>query len=74
MVKKNFTMRNAVEVKCYGEWMKFSSRKKAMDFFFEGMLSCEGAEGERYKNIYCKLKEGYRKCTDDLATTAEDVM
>ena len=74
MAKKSFTMRDPVEVKCYGKWEKYASRKKAMDFFFEWMLSCEGAESDRYKNIYCKLREGFKKCTDDLETTAEDVM
>ena len=38
---------------------KFSSRKKAMDEFFEGMMACDGSESERYCYAYCMLKEGY---------------
>ena len=38
---------------------KFTSRKKAMDEFFEGMMACDGSESERYCYAYCMLKEGY---------------
>lgn len=67
-------MTDPVEVKCYGKWYKYPTRRKAMNHFMEGMLSTEGAESARYMHIYQKLGEGYKKCTDDLETTAEDVM
>lgn len=64
--------RRAVEVKCYGKWETFPSRKKAFDFFLEGAFACDGAESDRYMNICRKLQDGYRRCTDDWDITAED--
>lgn len=67
-------MTDPVQVKCYGKWDSYKTRKAAMDFYFECMLGSEGCERDRYTNVYCKLKEGFRKCTDDLDTTSEDEM
>ena len=50
---------------CYGEKKVWDSRKEAMDFFYEGMLCCEGSERDRYTNIYCKLADGARYATDE---------
>jgi hypothetical protein len=50
---------------CYGEKKVWDSRKEAMDYFYEGMLCCEGSERDRYTNIYCKLAEGARYATDE---------
>ena len=74
MAKNNPTARDPVEVKCYGRWTKYSSRRKAMSFYLEAMLSTEGAESDRYKHVWMKLREGFRKCTDSLETTVEDEM
>lgn len=37
----------------------FTSRKKAMAEFLEGMLACEGSESDRYCFAYEMLREGY---------------
>lgn len=50
---------------CYGQQRVWPSRKAAMDFFEEGILSSEGSEQERYVTIYFKLKNGSDYATDD---------
>ena len=47
-----------IAVICYNSAQLFRSRKRAMDFFFEGAVGCEGAEAERYFNVYASLKAG----------------
>lgn len=51
---------------CYGDRMEFESSEKAMDFFMQGMMACEGSERDRYTNIYCQLKNGQTKCFDEI--------
>lgn len=51
--------------KVYGSEKKFSSRKDAMRFFLECMMSSEGSEQERYTKIYCQLEEGKNYCSDE---------
>ena len=41
---------------------KFTSRKKAMDEFFEGMMACDGSESERYCYAYCMYQYIQRGC------------
>ena len=48
----------------YGREREWDSRKEAMDFFWEGVLSCDGAERDRYLNVYNELKNGGFVCTD----------
>ena len=50
---------------CYGKEQEFTSRKKAMDFFLDCMMNSEGAERDRYTNIYLDLQEGKTYCTDN---------
>lgn len=57
-------MTNGVTTICYRQKKVWASRKEAMDFFFEGMTCCGGAEAERYRNIYTKLELGYDVCDD----------
>ncbi|MBO7509954.1 MAG: hypothetical protein J6T35_02115 [Bacteroidales bacterium] len=52
-----------VVVTCYGQ-SKVWERKEALAFFLEGMASCEGAEQERYVNIYCQLMSGAKEAFD----------
>lgn len=49
--------KDLVTIVCYGS-KEVVERKKAMDNYFEAMCCCEGAERERYTNIYCRLKCG----------------
>lgn len=49
---------------CYGEPMYFTSKKKAIAYFEEAMMCTEGAERERYFNIWCQLKDGNTVCYD----------
>jgi hypothetical protein len=50
---------------CYGERKEWNSREEARLFFLEGMITCEGAESERYARIYSKLISGLQVCTDN---------
>lgn len=49
---------------CYGKTQKWQSREKALQYFLDCMINSEGAERERYTNIYLKLKQGYMVCDD----------
>lgn len=58
-----------IAVITYGRAQLFSSRKKATRFFKLAMLGCEGAERERYSNVYFALEAGESwriKDRDDL--------
>ncbi len=50
---------------CYGEKKVWDSRKDAADFFLQAIAGTEGAECERYTNIYTKLISGLEVCSDD---------
>ena len=58
-------MKERVKVICYGK-MERMTRKEAIDKYFDGMMCCEGSEGERYKNIYCQLMLGEKTASDEL--------
>ena len=47
-------MEDLVTISCYGT-TKTYTRQDAMDKFLEYMMMCEGAEKERYTNIYVAL-------------------
>lgn len=55
---------DTVTVICYGETKVWDSRKEAEQFFLEGMAACEGAEKERYTNIFLDLTSGKTVCRD----------
>lgn len=52
-----------VKVTCYGQ-TKIWDRSKAIAFFLEGMRCCEGAERERYTDIYLQLIDGAKEASD----------
>jgi hypothetical protein len=57
---------NNFKITCYGETKTYSEsqRKEMMQFYLEGMASCEGSEQERYTNIYLALASGLEHCKD----------
>ena len=55
---------DSVTVICYGESKVWDSRADAIKFYLEGMTACEGAERDRYTNIYLDLLEGCDICKD----------
>lgn len=60
-------MNNKVVTICYGEEKQWASRKEALNYFLEGIKSCEGSEKERYLSIYLELLAGKKICTDQNA-------
>lgn len=55
--------KDIVKVTCYNQTKEWE-RSEAIAFFLEGMMSCEGAERERYTDIYIQLLGGYKECSD----------
>ena len=53
-----------VDVICYGQRETWNSRQDAIKFFFEGMMCCDGAERDRYTNVYLDLMNGKDVCSD----------
>lgn len=54
-----------VIVTCYGQ-TKIWERSEAIAFFLEGMRYCEGAERDRYTDIYLQLIDGAKEASDEL--------
>ena len=54
-----------VVVTCYGK-TKTWERKDALEFFLDGARFCEGAEAERYFNIYYQLIKGAKVAHDEI--------
>ena len=61
-----------VVVICYGEEEFWGDRNEAIKFYLEGMMACEGAERDRYTNIYCQLIDGFKVCNDKFDYDEED--
>lgn len=53
-----------VTVTCYRQ-KETMTREEAIDKYYEGMMCCEGSEGERYQTIYCQLMEGLTNVSDE---------
>lgn len=53
-----------VKVICYDKTEEWGSRKEAEDFYRRCIAGSEGAERERYVNIYAKLRNGWDVCSD----------
>lgn len=58
-------MNTPVDVICSNELTTFPNRKTAIKFFYECMAMCEGAERERYTNIYMALTSSKSKMVSD---------
>ena len=56
---------NTVKTICYKKERIWDSRDDAVIFFMECMAGSEGAERERYLNIFVKLKSGTKVCSDE---------
>lgn len=54
-----------VTVITYGQKQIWDSRAEAIAFYLEGMMNCEGAERDRYTNIYLALISGASVCSDE---------
>lgn len=63
MAKVQVKCKDPVRVTCYGE-TKTWERKDALEFFKGGILCCEGAERDRYVNIYFQLLDGAKEAYD----------
>ena len=57
--------KDMVTVTCYGR-EETLSRSAAIKKYKEGMMCCEGAERERYTNIYLQLIDGHKTCSDHV--------
>ena len=55
---------DAVKITCYGQTKVWDDRQEAIKFFSEGVAACEGAERNRYVNIYMQLVSGCTECED----------
>ena len=53
-------MKDIVKITCYGTTKEYE-RKDAITKFLECMCCSEGAERERYTNIYLKLLAGFKE-------------
>lgn len=53
-----------VTITCYNKTEKME-RKKAIDFYWEGVCACDGHERSRYLAIVQQLKAGQMTATDE---------
>ena len=49
---------------CYGQKQEWADRWDAVEFFKEGVLTCDGSEKDRYTTILLKLLAGETECSD----------
>ena len=56
---------NKVTTITYGKAEEWDTRQDAIKFFIDAINGCEGAERDRYVNVYMKLINGYDVCSDD---------
>ena len=60
----NYADSDGVKTVCYGKVQEWDDRSEARNFFLNAMMNSEGAERERYANIYFGLVRGQDYCTD----------
>lgn len=48
----NYADSDGVTTVCYGKVQEWDDRSEARNFFLNAMMNSEGAERERYANIY----------------------
>lgn len=58
-------MDDIVTVTCYRR-TKRMKRKKALEFYYEGMRCSEGSEHDRYETIFFQLAEGAMEASDEI--------
>lgn len=49
---------------CYNQRKEWNNRQEAIEFFFQGVITTEGSEQERYIRILTKLQFGCNVCDD----------
>ena len=57
-------MDKKIKVVCYGKAEYWEDREAAKMFYFEAMMCSDGAERNRYSQIFTELSLGYNVCTD----------
>ena len=60
----NYADSDGVTTVCYGKVQEWEDRSEARNFFLNAMMNSEGAERERYANIYFGIVRGRDCCTD----------
>ena len=60
----NYADSDGVTTVCYGKVQEWDDRSEARNFFLNAMMNSEGAERERYANIYFGIIRGQACCTD----------
>ena len=63
MAKRAYRPKHIVVV-CYNQIEKWNSRDRAIAFYRQASIECEGAERDRYLNIYWALMIGDAVCHD----------
>lgn len=58
-------MKEKIKITCYRKEEYWDDREKAKAFYLDCMRHSEGAERDRYVNIYIQLCEGQIECTDE---------
>lgn len=58
-----------VKVTCYRE-TETMTRRKALEFYYEGMKCSEGSEHDRYETIFFQLMEGRMEASDEIPMCA----
>jgi hypothetical protein len=58
-------MKERIKVVCYGKAEYWDDREKAKEFYLDCMRNSEGAERDRYVNIYIQLCDGLSQCEDE---------
>ena len=57
----------------YGQPHFFKGKKVAMEFVENGILDTEGAERDRFVNVWRQLREGRSLCYDDRQAKGESI-
>jgi len=64
-------LEGAIYVNCSGQLKEYNSKEEVMDFYEDCIMMSEGAERERYVDIYFSVKENLntdRRCFTDGST------
>ena len=62
-----------IEVVRYNQIEKWHSRKRAIRFYQDGILACDGIEQERYCNVLSDLLAGKPVCHDGYSLPYAEV-